>query len=92
MNYYNTTNQSGSTLKDYSEKAMTQDDVIMSLFKSKATLLSPSMILSMSGMNCPITSIRRSVTNLTKAGKLEKTDNQVLGLYGRPEYLWKLSK
>ena len=39
----------------------------------------------------PLTSVRRAVTNLTNRGDLVKTDKQVKGPYGRPEYQWRLA-
>ena len=39
----------------------------------------------------PLTSIRRAMTTLTKDGKLIKTDKQVPGIYGTPNYKWKLA-
>ena len=46
------------------------------------------MVLSISGLNCPITSIRRAMTNLSDDGKLEKTKEYVVGNYGKKEHLW----
>ena len=42
-------------------------------------------------LNCPITSVRRAMTNLTKAGLLEKTGDKVLGEYGVMVNTWKLA-
>lgn len=39
---------------------------------------------------CPITSARRAMTNLTKANVLFKTDEKVLGSYGKYVYTWEL--
>jgi hypothetical protein len=50
------------------------------------------MVLSISGLNCPITSIRRAMTNLSDNGKLEKTNEFVMGNYGKKEHLWQLPK
>jgi len=90
--YYNTTNAYGDLLKDYEARAISQDEVVIGVFRIYKKPLSPSMILELSGMNCPLTSVRRSMTNLTREGKLEKTDTKVNGIYDRPEYLWKLLK
>jgi hypothetical protein len=40
----------------------------------------------------PITSIRRSLTNLTESGFLIKTDRQRIGAKGKPEYIWEYKK
>ena len=37
-----------------------------------------------------ITSVRRSITDLTKEGYLEKTSEQRKGLYGKKEYIWRI--
>ena len=48
------------------------------------------MVLNQSGLNCPITSIRRAMTCLTNSGKIVKTDRQIKGMYGKAEHLWEL--
>jgi plasmid rolling circle replication initiator protein Rep len=93
MNYYNTTNEKGDNLKENTIKAISQDNVILKYFKdNKGVKLSPSMVLNRTNLKCPITSIRRSMSNLTSEGYLIKTDEKVTGIYGRPEYLWKYYK
>ena len=52
--------------------------------------MSPSMVLARAGLNCPITSIRRAMTNLSNEGHLEKTDDYVFGMYAKREHLWTL--
>lgn len=95
--YHNTTNQTGEQLDIFSVAAKTQDELILDFFKRTNPISnSPSNVhrillnLKMIDSNTPLTSIRRSITNLTKQGKLIKTDEQVKSIYGRPEYVWKL--
>ena len=88
--YYNTTNETGDTLQDYRAKTQTQDEVVMNLFLDGYDY-SPSQVQQRVLPNAPITSVRRSITNLTAEGRLTKTGRQVQGLYGRPEYCWRLS-
>lgn len=38
----------------------------------------------------PLTSVRRAMSNLTKAGLLVKTGIKIAGPYGRDEYCWRL--
>jgi DNA-binding transcriptional regulator PaaX len=38
--------------------------------------------------NFPLTSVRRALTNLSKQGKLIKTDEKKKGIYGRDEFIW----
>jgi len=96
MTYYNTTRQKGEQLKVAWKKTKTQDDKVMEYFyeHGKAT---PSEVWfhfikhEHHGeiLNAvPITSIRRSITNLTSSNLLSKTDNKREGVYGRPEYVW----
>jgi hypothetical protein len=41
-------------------------------------------------LECPITSIRRALTNLTNEGKIIKTGVKTVGLYNKKEHLWRL--
>ena len=90
MAFYQTIDQVGSALKESNKKVKRQEDLIYSLFVKCNQPLSPSMVLSQSGMNCPITSIRRAITDLTNSGRIVKTDRQVKGMYGKAEHLWQL--
>ena len=90
MAFYETINQTDSALKESKKKTRKQEDLIYSLFVKRNRPLSPSMVLSQSGLNCPITSIRRAMTDLTNLGKIVKTDRQVKGMYGKAEHLWEL--
>ena len=90
MAFYETINQTDSALKESKKKTSKQEDLIYSLFVKRNRPLSPSMVLSQSGLNCPITSIRRAMTDLTNLGKIVKTDRQIKGLYGKAEHLWQL--
>jgi hypothetical protein len=91
--YHNTTDLEGPELVSRQVKAVKQDDVVLDVFRRHgASLLSPEMVWNMTGQSCPITSIRRAITNLTKAGHLVKTDQKKLGMYGAKSYLWKYQK
>jgi len=61
--YYNTTSSSGKELSENKKKAKTQDEKILEFFKVSGKL-SASLIFPL--MNCPITSIRRSLNTLSK--------------------------
>ena len=89
--YFNTTNASGVTLSEYRRKAETQDEIVMGLFVRFDCPLSPSFVLKHALSEAPITSVRRSITNLTNEGKLVKTGIRTKGIYGRMEYCWRLS-
>ena len=90
MSYYNTIEEVGTALTESKKKTRKQEDLIYSLFQKRNEPLSPSMVLSQSGLNCPITSIRRAMTDLTNSGHIVKTDRQVRGMYNKPEHLWEL--
>jgi hypothetical protein len=91
--YYNTTNQKGDQLKVNKVLVDTQNKLIKDYF-IKYIQSSPSSIyrqrIKLGLGDIPITSIRRSITNLTESGFLIKTDLKTIGLYGREEYIWKL--
>lgn len=98
-NYHNTTHQSGAILQDFAAKAQTQDDLVMWLFEAfNNDGITPSKVwqdlitLHKIDRSTPLTSIRRSITNLTKSGKLEQTELQRKGFYGRPETIWRIAK
>ena len=83
--YYNTTNEKGKELKEFTGKALTQDQKILEMFDN-GHKLGPSLIIGR--MNCPITSIRRSLNTLEKRGDIRRLNVKIMGLYGRKEYLY----
>ena len=91
--YYNTLKEEGKQLSLFKEKAKNQDQKILELFKVSGKSfpefkLSASLIMPF--LDCPITSIRRSLNTLDNNKKIRRTDVKVMGLYGRMEYLYKL--
>lgn len=98
MSYHNTTNESGITLKNNVAKAKSQEEEILEFFKyvnyfnEFNSTPSELQMLNLKLKKYPITSIRRALTNLTKQGKLIKTDEKRIGMYGRSEYVWKLNE
>ena len=91
--FHNTTKESGQTLLEFQSKAISQDERITRFFiQRKGKEYSPSQVWNMLfNQSIPITSARRSITNLTKEGILKQTKRKVKGHYGRPEYCWKLA-
>lgn len=92
MSYYNTTSLRGQPLKSAEKKSLTQDEAILHLFQSRTRDFTPSevkRILDHTLNNPPLTSIRRSISSLTKSGNLIKTDKKRVGSYGRLEYAWR---
>lgn len=58
-------------------------------FLGRLSSFSPSQVHEQKCFQWPLTSTRRAISNLTKAGILEKTDHTVEGRYGKPEHCWK---
>jgi|TARA_R100000734_G_C3301793_1_gene92380 predicted ArsR family transcriptional regulator len=87
--YYNTTNETGEDLKESHKKAESQQEKILDIFKTSKEA-SPSQVMLALPVGTLITSVRRCITDLTKEGHLEKTTRKRKGIYGRPEYIWKL--
>ena len=95
MSYYNTLSESGEDLKDSQVKAETQKDKIFRYLKCWSGIeKSPSQLhYELFGRSStPITSVRRAISDLTKEGKLEKTENKKQGKYGKDEYCWTIKK
>ena len=89
--YHNTVGASGELLDQFESKAKSQDVKIMEWFTRRGGHASPNdVLLDVFGCTIPLTSVRRALSNLTKAGLLVKSDYQVMGPYGRLEHLWKL--
>ena len=93
MNAYHNTCGIEDT-REFERKALTQDEAIMRRFSKGGfeSCFAPSYINKYWLPNAPITSVRRSLTGLTKAGLLIKTSYLVDGPYGRPEGTWKLAE
>lgn len=90
MTYYNTTNEIGEELSTSIKKNEKQDEVILGLFR-KVAEWQPSHIFELLKIY-PITSIRRTLTNLTAQGFLIKSDVKLMGMYGKKEHVWKLNR
>lgn len=93
--YHNTTHSTGKTVKEYREKVLTQEQEILTFFKSfphqkfTASDVLRAMIAGKKlDYQVPMTSIRRGITNLMNRNKVEKTTQQRKGPYGRPEYCY----
>jgi Fe2+ or Zn2+ uptake regulation protein len=91
MTYYNTNNEEGANLLKSRMNTQKQEDVIYLLFNDDVHL-SPDMIKTLLVQDYPITSIRRALTNLTDKGLLKKTNEMVMGKYGKKTHTWKLAE
>lgn len=97
--YYNTTNQTGKTLKKSWDKSKTQEDRIMDYFRHLKknhdgvyTHATPDQVCLAFNDKYPITSIRRAMSDLTAQGKLRKTAIQKKGRHGRMNFCWTLNE
>jgi|WetSurMetagenome_2_1015567.scaffolds.fasta_scaffold00103_83 hypothetical protein len=90
--YHNTTDLSGETLDKKEAKALTQDDKVLAFFsQNPGENFTPYEVWKyMNLYNVPITSIRRAISNLTKAGYLVKTSIKRAGQYGELNFAWTL--
>ena len=89
--YYNTNKESGETLEKSQVKTTSQEDKIYEYFKTiQSYYVAPHQLVGLLSNNTPITSIRRAITNLERAGKLIKTDKMIMGNYGKMVHTWKL--
>jgi len=95
--FYNTTSETGDTLKDYKEKATSQDMDVLKLLKRMTglRLITPYNIWRVlvdtnpSYKNTPRDSIKRSFSNLKNRGLIEKS-GKTMGDYGRKVCTWRL--
>jgi predicted transcriptional regulator len=91
--YHNTNNLTGPDLFTAENQCKNQEIKVMNVFENNPNAnLSVEQVWQMGNLTSkPITSIRRAITNLTTRGLLKKTDNMIIGMYGKPIHLWKLS-
>ena len=98
--FFNTINAQGNNLIQSEKKTQSQDDLVMWLFRAfNNNGFTPSIVwkglkeLGKIHPNTPITSIRRSLTTLTKKGLLSKIDSKKQkGQFGVPEHYWELAQ
>ena len=91
MSYYNTNNETGSTLKTSRGKAENQADRVM-YHASKEILFSADAMWNKHFAHLyPLTSIRRAITDLSKDGLLVKTDSMATGMYGKKVHQYRIT-
>lgn len=87
--FFNTTKEAGAVLKRSRKSCGEQEMIITGLYREHGKL-SPSQAHHLyPDQVTPLTSIRRAITVLTGKGVLQKTDEQVSGVYGKSEYIWR---
>ena len=87
--YYNTNKERGNELINSNDKAKSQEEAILKIFNIKDRLsASEAWAIYDNKGNTPITSIRRAITNLYNDGKLFKTNERIIGIYGKKEHIY----
>jgi hypothetical protein len=92
MNHYHATVDQPSRLTARHESAARrQDDLVLAWFRARPHVeASPEDVHAAVLPLAPLTSARRSITNLTARGLLEKLQHTRAGQYGRPVHVWRL--
>lgn len=94
--FFNTIKLSGAKLIEAQKKAKLQDERIYLIFvQNKKVGMTPAEVWNIyiklyNRNKPPITSIRRSITNLTNEGNLVNTTLKREGMYGADNFIWKL--
>jgi len=90
--FHNTIGLLPSEHREKDKKAINQSEKILALFKESPHCdFTPSEVYLKFGQQYPLTSIRRAISTLCKAGDLVKTDRKRIGIYGEDNYTWKLN-
>lgn len=93
MTFHNTIHLQGEELTTATNKAKRQQDAVLEFFEvNYGGCFTPLQVHRSLGLNCPETSIRRAITNLTTLGLLEKTPMKVAESYGKINYTWRLTR
>ena len=92
MAFYNTISLNGADLKKSTGRAESQTEKILRFF-----LVHPDRAFTPAEVyramdDILLTSVRRSMSDLTKSGDLIKTDSQALGNFGSANYKWMLNQ
>lgn len=88
--FHNTTGLLPSEKWEKEKKAMKQTDLVLEFFKQRPhNDYTPAQVWE-HFKQYPITSIRRAISTLCKAGELVKTDNKRIGMYGEVNCCWRL--
>jgi len=88
--YHNRTQETGPRLELYQDQAKTQEQQIKTMFQIHREL-TPSECYIIAPAGILLTSIRRAISDLKRAGYLEKTQQKRTGLYNRPETVYTLA-
>lgn len=96
LSFHNTLGLSGGELNTAEKKAHNQESLILDFFKRRAQYNSYTpaeiwQVFNGQGYNWPLTSVRRSISNLTDKKKvLIKLNEKRRGIFGLTNHTWKL--
>ena len=93
--YFNTTELADEEVIEARAITCQQELAIVAIFRADPhRFLTPWMVLErleQAGSAMLITSVRRSMTNLTTQGFLVRTQIKMPGPYGKPSFCWRLA-
>ena len=95
MTFYNTINETGSTLSRSESKNESQNEIVLDIYKEMKKPLSVYQAYAIhqtKGGKMLLMSFKRSITDLCVKDKLQKTDTMIKGPYGKSNYLYELFK
>ena len=97
MGFYNTIFLNGKELKTAHKKTKGQEKLVLNFFrKNYKKMFTPCEVWKYAEKktkkNIPLTSIRRTITDLTTRGLLTKTCFQKIGIYGSKNHCWTLTR
>lgn len=90
--FFNTISLSGHELVAARKDCFKQDERVLQILHDRGGKMTPfevSAVYNSKYPEAPITSIRRSMTVLTKKGQLEMLDEMKQEKYGKPNHYWK---
>lgn len=88
-NHHNTNHLSGKQKEKAESRATGQMQAILAFMKANAgKMYTPFDIQREVLPHSPITSVRRSMTNLTNKEELVKTGEKRMEIYGEPNFMW----
>ena len=94
MTYFNPTNLLGEELQNVTFKAIKQDEAVLCILREVKTHLEASEIHARYEKyylkTVPLTSIRRSCSNLMNKGLVKKVMIKKIGKYGKPCYQYQI--
>lgn len=91
LSFFNTIHLSGNNLAEATGQALKQDERVLQILKAGAmTPIQVSKVYNQLYPEAPLTSIRRSMTVLTKKGFLEKCFEMKQEKYGKENHLWRV--